>query len=213
MRGYPCSFAFCQPARECAADCAGVRRLFPAPRHSGRRGIVAEEKQRLSGLYPAGIPEQKHLPLRSKGQDLSLPHHAAVNCGGLLPSPHTGKGAMMVRSAAYPASAPLPRTGHRRRQYPTDPICYVRKRSMVVRRTLFFCGAFRAHRQRKVANRYAGAANRKARQASLPAGLFCIFGAGLSAWPSACPASGRADTGYVYCCSAFASVPMYVSRV
>ena len=107
-RGCPCSFAFCQPARECAADCAGVRRLFPAPRHSGRRGIVAEEKQRLSGLYPAGIPEQKHLPLRSKGQDLSLPHHAAVNCGGLLPSPHTGKGTMMVRSAAYPASAPLP---------------------------------------------------------------------------------------------------------
>ena len=90
--GYPCSFAFCQPVRECAADCAGVRRLFPAPRHSGRRGIVAEEKQRLSGLYPAGIPEQKHLPLRSKGQDLSLPHHAAVNCGGLLLPPAHRKG-------------------------------------------------------------------------------------------------------------------------
>ena len=125
MRGFPCSFAFCQPARECAADCAGVRRLFPAPRHSGRRGIVAEEKQRLSGLYPAGIPEQKHLPLRSKGQDLSLPHHAAVNCGGLLPSPHTGKGAMMVRSAAHPASAPLPARRTQKTAIPdgAHPLC------------------------------------------------------------------------------------------
>lgn len=37
---------------------------------------------------------------------------------------------------------------------------------MVVRRTLFFCGVFRTQRQRKVANRYAGAVNRKS-----PAGI------------------------------------------
>ena len=177
-----------------------------------------------SAAHPASAP----LPARRtqiflRGRELrrlaSLPAHRKGYYDGTIGHPPGFRSSPappdtdFLRGRELRRIAPLPRAGHRRRQYPTEPIRYARKRSMVVRRTLFFCGVFRTQRQRKVANRYAGAANRKARQASLPAGLFCIFGAGLSAWPSACPASGRADTGYVYCCSAFASVPMYVSRV